>query len=68
MSISRTKRSKVDSDVVLSLEEYRAIVEEDSGSQEKYSKIGHLYSEKNTPQFRWFKRSSYRGIREELAT
>tara|TARA_B100001250_G_scaffold295920_1_gene257442 strand:- start:314 stop:520 length:207 start_codon:yes stop_codon:yes gene_type:complete len=67
MSNSSTKKSKVDSDVVLSLEEYRILLNEDSTSSKEYSKIGHLYPKKNTPQLRWFKGSSNRGIRGELA-
>tara|TARA_B100001250_G_scaffold14616_1_gene12772 strand:+ start:476 stop:694 length:219 start_codon:yes stop_codon:yes gene_type:complete len=62
MSISTTKKSNVDSDVVLSLEEYRAISEEESTSNDKYSKVGHLYPGKNTPQFQWFKGSRDRGL------
>ena len=67
MSISRTKKSYIDSDEVLSLEEYRAISEEESTSTEKYSKVGHLYPEKNTPQFQWFKGSRDRGLNRDLA-
>ena len=67
MSISTTKKSKVTSDVVLSLKEYRAIVDEDSSSNEKYSKVGHLYPENNTPQFRWFKGSRDRGVNRDFA-
>ena len=67
MSSSSTKKSKVDSDVVLSLEEYRILVNEDSSPRKEYLKVGHLYPERNTPQLRWFKGSSNRGIRGELA-
>ena len=67
MSSSSTKQSKVDSDVVLSLEDYRLIVNEDSSSRKEYSKVGHLYPKRNTPQIRWFKGSSDRGLREEIA-
>ena len=67
MSNSSTEKSKVDSDIVLSLEEYRILVNEDSSSKKEYSKFGHLYPERNTPQLRWFKGSSDRGLREELA-
>ncbi len=66
MSNSSTKQSKVDSDVVLSLEDYKIIVNEDSRSRKEYSKVVHLYPERNTPQLRWFKGSSDRGLREEL--
>ena len=57
MSTSSTKKSKEDSFVALSLEEYKVIVNEDSGATNEYSKVGHLYPEKNTPQYRWFKGS-----------
>ena len=67
MSSNSTEKSKVDSDVVLSLEDYRIIGNEDSSSRKEYSKVGHLYPERNTPQLRWFKGSSDRGLREELA-
>ena len=53
MSISTTKTTIADSDVVLSSEECRAIVDEDWSINDKYSKVGHLYPEK-TPRFKWF--------------
>ena len=68
MSISTTKKSNVDSDIVFSIEEYRAIADEESTSNEKYSKVGHLYPEKNTPQFQWFKGSRDRGLNRDHAT
>ena len=43
MSSKEPKQSKVDSDVALSLEDYRLIVNEDSNSRKEYSKVGHLY-------------------------
>ena len=67
MSSSSTKQSKVDSDVVLSLEDCRLVVNEYSSSRKEYSMVGHLYPERNTPQIRWFKGISDRGLREELA-
>ena len=67
MSIGATKKSKIDSDAVLSLEENKAILYEGSSPNERYSKIGHLYSGRNTHQFRWFKGSRDRGIRGEVA-
>ena len=67
MSFNTTKKSKVDSDAILSLEEYRAIAEQESSANEKYSKVGHLYPEKNTPQFQWFKGSRDRGLNRDLA-
>ena len=33
----------------------------------EYSKVGHLYPEKNTPQYRWFKASRDRGVRGDIA-
>ncbi len=48
MFSSSTRKSTVDSDVVLSLEEYRIIINEDSSSSNEYSKVGHLYAKKNS--------------------
>ena len=45
MSISSTEKSKDDSVGVLSLEEYKVIVNEDSSTRKEYSKVGHLYPE-----------------------
>ncbi len=67
MSISITKKSNVDSDVVISQEEYIAIADEESTSNKKYSKVGHLYPEKIIPQFQWFKGSRDRGLHRDLA-
>ena len=47
ISISTTQTTKVDSDVVLSSEEYRAIVDEDWSVNDKYSKFGDFYPEKH---------------------
>ena len=66
MSISSTEKSEVDSVVVFSLEEYKALVKEASSARKEYSKIGHLYPEKNTPQYRWFKGSRDRGVRVDI--
>ena len=68
MSISSTKKSKDDSIVVLSLEEYKVIVNEDPSARKEYSKVGHLYPEKNTPQYRWLKDSKYSGEKGDIAT
>ena len=68
MSISSTEKSKFNSDVVLSLEEYKVIVKEDSSTRKEYSKVGHLYPEKNTPQYRWFKDTRYKGESEDIAS
>ena len=67
MSTSSTKKSKEDSFVALSLEEYKVIVNEDSGATNEYTKVGHLYPEKNTPQYRWFKGSRDRRERGDRA-
>ena len=67
MSIISTEKSKDDSNLVLSLEEYKVLVKEDSGATNEYSKVGHLYPEKNTPQYRWFKGSRDRGERGGIA-
>ena len=67
MSISTNKKSKVDSDAILSLEEDRAIADKESNANEKYSKVGHLFPERNTPQFQWFKGSRDRGLNRDLA-
>tara|TARA_B100000700_G_scaffold282008_1_gene333209 strand:- start:165 stop:371 length:207 start_codon:yes stop_codon:yes gene_type:complete len=68
MSIILTENSKDDSILVLSLEEYKVLVKEDSSARKEYSKVGHLYPEKNTPQYRWFKDSRYRGGRRDMAS
>ena len=67
MSIISTEKSKDDSNLVLSLEEYMVIVKEDSSARKEYSKVGHLYPEKNTPQYRWFKDSRYSGSSVDIA-
>ena len=67
MSISTHRKSKVDSDAILSLEEYRAIADKESNANATYSKVGHLFPEKNTPQFQWFKGSRDRGLNRDLA-
>tara|TARA_Y100001968_G_C19112316_1_gene597812 strand:+ start:85 stop:279 length:195 start_codon:yes stop_codon:yes gene_type:complete len=64
MSSSSATQSKVNSDIVLSVENYRIIVSEDSSSRKEYSKFGHLSLDRKTPQLRWFKGSSDRGLRE----
>ena len=61
MSFISTKSSKDYSILVLSIEEYEVLVKEESSARKEYSKVGHLYPEKNTPQYRWFKDSRYRG-------
>ena len=66
MSISSTEKANIDSFLVLSLAEYKAVIDEDSSVSKEYSKVGHLYPEKNTPQLKWFKGSRNRGISEVL--
>ena len=66
MSIISTEKSKDDSNLVLSLEEYMVIVKEDSSARKEYSKVGHLYPEKNTPKYRWFKGSRDRGVTRDI--
>ena len=67
MSISSNETLKVDSVVVLSSEKDKGIVKEDSTAEKEYSKVGHLYQEKNTPQYGWFKGSRDRGGRVGIA-
>ena len=67
MFINTDKKSQADSEAVLSLEENRAIDDENSSSNKKYSMGGHLSPEKNIPQVRWFKGSRDRGMREDIA-
>ena len=59
--------NQIGSDIVFSLEEHRSIADEKSTSNEKYSKVRHLYPEKNTPQFQWFKGSRDRGLNRDMA-
>ena len=68
MSIVVTENSKNDSLLVLSIEEYKVIVKEDSSARKEYSKVGHLYPEKNTPQYLWFKDSRYKVESEDIAS
>ncbi len=67
MSIITTEKLKDDSNLVLSLEEYMVLVNEDLRARNEYSKVSHLYPEKNTPQYRWFKDSRYIGERGDIA-
>ncbi len=68
MSIIVNDNSKDNSFLVLSIEEYKVIVKEDSSARKEYSKVGHLYPEKNTPQYRWLKDSKYSGEKGDIAT
>ena len=67
MSTSTKNKSNVGSDVVLSLEEYRAFADKELTSNEKYLNVGHLYLEKSTPQLQWFKGSRDRGLNRDIA-
>ncbi len=53
---------------VLSLKEYKAVLEEASGIEKPYSETGHLYQENRLlPRPLWFKGSRDRGLRGNLA-
>jgi len=53
---------------VLSMKEYKAVLEEASSRNQPYSEIGHLYPENNLlPISRWFKGSRDRGLRGDIA-
>ncbi len=67
MSISSTRNSKVDSAIAFSLKENKLLVKEAASTRKESSKVGHLYPEKNTPQYRWFKCSRDRGVRGDIA-
>tara|TARA_B100000214_G_C23930754_1_gene610652 strand:+ start:931 stop:1137 length:207 start_codon:yes stop_codon:yes gene_type:complete len=67
MSTNTTKKSKIDSNGINSLKKFRTIEEEESSTNEKYSNIRHLSSEKNNPQLQWFKGSRNRGLNRDLA-
>ncbi len=61
-----SKQFEKDSIGVLSMEEYRAIIEEDFSSNKKYSDTGYLHPEKNASVPKWFKGSRNRGFRGKL--
>ena len=53
---------------VLSMEEYKAVLAEDSTLEKPYSETGHLYQENRLlPRPVWFKGSRDRGLRGNLA-
>ena len=53
---------------VLSMREYKAVLEEASSIEKPYSETGHLYQEnKLLPRPVWFKGSRDRGLRGNLA-
>jgi len=53
---------------VLSMREYKAVLEEASSIEKPYSETGHLYPENELlPRPIWFKGSRDRGLRGNLA-
>ena len=53
---------------VLSMREYKAVLEEASSIEKPYSETGHLYPENELlPRPVWFKGSRNRGLREDIA-
>ena len=53
---------------VLSMEEYKAVLAEDSSFAKPYSETVHLYQENRLlPRPVWFKGSRDRGLREDIA-
>jgi len=53
---------------VLSMKEYKAVLEESSSHKKSYSGIGHLYTENQLlPRPVWFKGSRNRGLRVKNA-
>ena len=68
MSHSTKNEFKVNSDVVISLEEYSAIVHDLDRSTQNNSKVEQSYPEKTTTDFRWFKGSNNRGIKRNLVS
>ena len=53
---------------VLSMREYKAVLEEASSIEKPYSETGHLYQENRLlPRPVWFKGSRDRGLRGNLA-
>ena len=53
---------------VLSLNDHKAVLAEDSGVAKPYSETGHLYQENRLhPRPVWFKGSRDRGLRGDIA-
>ena len=53
---------------VLSMREYKVVLEEASSIEKPYSETGHLYQENRLlPRPVWFKGSRDRGLREDFA-
>ena len=53
---------------VLSLQDYKAVLEEASSVKKPYSETGHLYQESRLlPRPVWFKGSRNRGFRGDIA-
>ena len=53
--------------IVLSMEEYKAVLAEASTLEKPYSETGHLYPVNDLPRPAWFKGSRDRGLREDIA-
>ena len=73
MSFSPLQSSKDGLGNLLSTEQnqseevYEAVVEEQFSRFKEYSDIGHLHSERNTPQYSWYKGSRDRGLRGNIS-
>ena len=53
---------------ILSMNDYKAVLEEASGVEKPYSESGHLYQESRLlPRPVWFKGSRDRGFRGDIA-
>ena len=53
---------------ILSMNDYKAVLEEASGVEKPYSETGHLYQEgRLLPRPVWFKGSRDRGFRGDIA-
>ena len=53
---------------VLSLNDYKAVLAEDSSDEKPYSETGHLHQESRLlPRPVWFKGSRERGLRKDIA-
>ena len=60
--------SSQSSQSVLSMNDYKAVLAEDSSFAKPYSETGHLYQENRLlPRPVWFKGSRNRGFREDIA-
>ena len=53
---------------VLSLNDYKAVLAEDSNDEKPYSEAGHLHQDSRLlPRPVWFKGSRERGLRKDIA-